>query len=365
MATTYGYGAEFSSDEDIDRIEQQSEGGLGKFVAGALAKPSRQQIEEIIDTIRQIPDEQEIDLSDEFLVGLLDYYKIQRGPVVDSTRKLYKRLVHRRIRDINNVSSNGGDATNGNNNTDNNNSINMISKRLQSVAQVEPASSDDDEPMPPVSSQSSVDMASKKKFDSRVAYRTNDKPEPMEVDSEAPVTPIGEIRASRQVDISSSEDESDGENSNKSSDSEELDITPPKAQQQQQLVVGQATKIIASTPIKDSAAAKLPPSTPKDVAKIKKPYTRSQRVATRASSSSTSKASANKPTDVSSSKVDEGQPIAHVKPLNKSQLASKFRVRFLISTLLVALVAIFIYHYRNDLTDFSRRILSKTTKIEF
>lgn len=359
MAATYGYGGEFSSDEDIDRLEQQSEGLSAKFGAAAVGatKPSKQQIEEMINTIRQFPVDQEISLSDEYLIGLLDYYRVNRGPVVDSTRKLYKRLAIKRIRDFGQdaVASNGeANITNGN--SDNNNSINIIAKKLQSVAQVEPASSDDDEPMPPVSSQSSVEQSNRRKI-----TQTNDKPEPMEVDVErTPITPaLADIRTTRQVDISSSEDESDkGSNSGDDSDSEELDITPPKypAQQQQtKLVTG---KVIASTPIKDSVA-KISPVTQKDAVKIKSKtpqYTRSQRIATRSSKKST---------DVSSSKVDGCQPIAQATNLNKSTLASKFRVKFLISTLLVALLAIFIYHYRNDLTDFSRRILSKTTKIQF
>lgn len=199
----------------------------------------------------------------------------------------------------------------------------------------------------------------------------------MEVDTAAPAALIGEIRTTKQVDISSSEDESDDEESKsgESSDSEELDITPlknPSAQHVGSAVTAASAKIIASTPIKDSTP-KLPPVTPKEATKSSKAttktpqYTRSQRIATRSSSStSTSKtATTKKASDVSSSKVDDNQPITQVKPLNKSTLASKFRVRSLISTLLVALLAIFIYYYRNDLTDFTRRILSKTTKIQF
>lgn len=69
MAAAHGYGGEFSSDEDIDRMEQQSEAfASNKFnPAQESAKPRKQKVEEIIQNIRQIPADQEITLSDDYL----------------------------------------------------------------------------------------------------------------------------------------------------------------------------------------------------------------------------------------------------------------------------------------------------------
>lgn len=342
MAATYGYGGEFSSDEDIDRMEQQSERlTQSKFDSYAQMKPTKHQIEEAIEVIRRTPIDQDINATDELLAGLLDYYKVQRGPIVDSTRSLYKNIILRMVRGQ--QSSNGNDSS-----KDTNGNVNLI-KKTQEIDITQ--SSDEDEPMPPASSQSSVEQ-NKKKFDSRVVY--NEKLEPMEVDSEAS-NQLSAIRNTKPVDMSSSEDSETEESTDESSeeDSEVLNVTPIKPQ-------AAAPAKATSTPL--ASAVKPAELLAKKAASVdpkKKPYTRSQRVA---ASKATTSSSAKK-TDVTSSKV-EASPIsqAAVKPLAKSAQSSKFKVRYLVSALLVIVLALFLYYFKSDLTKTTDRLLSKAIK---
>lgn len=341
MAATYGYGGEFSSDEDIDRMEQQSERlTQSKFDAFAQVKPTKVKIEEAIEIIRHSPIDQDINASDDILAGILDYYKVQRGPIVDSTRNLYKKIILRMVRGQ--QSLNGNDAP-----KDTNGNVDLV-KKTQEI-EITP-SSDEDEPMPPVSSQSSVEQ-NKRKFDSRVVY--NDKLEPMEVDSEPPNRQLGAIRNTKPVDISESSSETEESSEESSDDSEELDVTPIKPQ-------ATAPTKATSTPI--SSVVKPTESIGKravtSVDNKKKPYTRSQRVAASKVTSSTVKK-----TDGSLDKV-ESPPVtqATVKPLAKSAQSSKFRVRSVVSALLVTVLALFFYYFKSDLTKTTDRLLSKAIK---
>lgn len=355
MAATYGYGGEFSSDEDIDRMEQHSERLVqSKFdsYTGQSNKPSKQAIEEAIVAIKSMPLDQDITLTDELLAGLLDHYKTQRGPIVDSTRNLYKKIILRLIRGSGDkaMASSNGDS-NGNSNNNNNDS-----KKPQQVVEAA-ASSDEDEPMPPASSQESA--TDKRKFDSRVVYN-EDRLEPMEVDSE---TPAGVMRSNKNVDISSSSEVSSGSDDDEAvdesedesdSDSEEADVTPvkEKKQSQQKAAPGQKSSDMVKKPSTTNVAANKEAATLAEAKK--KPYTRSQRIAaTRASPSSSSKK-----TDVSSSRVETS--VSDTKSL--AQRSQKLPLKFIISAVFIAMVAALLYHFRSDLTKSSERILSRAIK---
>lgn len=391
MATTYGYGGEFSSDEEIDRIEQQS-GRLvqSKFDSNAQVKPTKNQIEEAIEAIKRLPLDQDLNLTDELLAGLLDYYKTQRGPIVDSTRNLYKKIVLRLIRgeQQQQQASNGDfitiDNSNGNvaNNNNNNNVIsnhNLVAKLKPQQAPIELGSSDEDEPMLPAS-QSSV---TGKKLDTRVLYN-NDKIEPMEVDSETPNSQmLAKSRLQpRQVNemtsSSSSESSSDESSEESDSDSEVLDLTPVKNQVQSTNAAAKVTntKLIPAT-TKDRKLAQVvaPPQTAVSTVKSsitsneavadskKKPYTRSQRVVTTRSSSKQQHQNSpeDKKTNVSSSKQVEASAssLSDAKPLSKSVLKSKFKVKYLVFALIVVLFAFLLFHFRLDLTKSTDRVFKR------
>lgn len=347
MAATYGYGGEFSSDEDIDRMEQQSERLTNsKFDSFAQIKPTKHQIEEAIEAIRRVPiTEENVNVTDELLAGLLDYYKVQRGPIVDSTRTLYKKIVLRLVRNQIQQSSNGNEGP-----KDTNGNVNLINKNQE--INVTP-SSDEDEPMPPVSSQSSVEQ-NKRKFDSRVVYHDN--LEPMEVDSETPARPSAAIRNNKPVDMSSSDSsETESSSDDTSDDSEVLDVTPIKPQA---AISAKVTSTPLASVVKPAESVSKKVVTPIAADPKKKPYTRSQRVAANKATSSTAKKA-----DVSSSKSETSlSSQATVKPLTKSAQSSKFKVRYLVSTFVVVLLALFLYYFRSDLTKTTDRILSKTIK---
>lgn len=377
MAATYGYGGEFSSDEDIDKMEQQAEQrhNQSKFdTFAAQMKPNRHQIEEAIKAIKSKAVDEEVTLSDELLAALLDYYKTQRGPIVDSTRTLYKKIILRLIR--NDQQINNGELNKDNMNGNNNNTSNF--KFTDNRPGGDLASSDDDEPMPPASSQSSVDQQAinRKNFDSRVVY--NDKLEPMEVDSEMNPQQMT-IREGKTIDMPTSSesesetDESDSEHTSltENSEPEVIAVNPPKAG---------AHKVVQSTPLKDAPSAELVsrqvrPAVRKDKPNVvaseakaksnevdtkKKPYTRSQRIAATKAAPKVDDSKVKK-TDVSSSKVD-AVATEKVKPLSKSMLTSKFTVRLLISAVVVAVLAFFLYHFKSDLTHLTDRIFKRAIK---
>jgi len=349
MAATYGYGGEFSSDEDIDKMERQSERMTqSKFEASAQSRPTKQQIEEAIETIRLLPAEQDVSLTDELLAGLLDHYKTQRGPIVDSTRNLYRKIVLRLIRGEQLAKNTNGEPAKGSNGNLNNNDTNIAGNK-QRLITAELASSDEDEPMPPVSSQSSVEQEARRKFEGHILY--NDKLEPMDVDSEI-VEVEDRIRTRKPAESSDTEESDEDKTDSEDSDSEVLDVTPVKPRTVQASAVS-APK--SSTPIaskldsvrKNTLVSKESSSTDTK----KKPYTRSQRVAATRASSATAK-----PIDVSSSKV-EG--IASNRTLQRSSLTSKFTAKYIIFALVVAIFASILYYFKSDLTKTTDRILSR------
>lgn len=362
MAATYGYGGEFSSDEDIDKIEQQAE----RFVESRFSqvKPTKNQIEETIENVRRLPIEQDVNLTDELLAGLLDYYKTQRGPIVDSTRTLYKKIVLRLIRGEQQQGGNSDSNKEQNGNSNNNNNNNNIIYLNKSAAPpvVRPlqvadtfSSDDDDEPMPQASD------LDKRKFDSRVVYNNNnvDAEDKMDVD---PETPTGPIRQSKQVDISTDEDTeaTDDESETSDDDSEELDVTPIKPPNQP--AASQAQKnVITPKPSTESAVKKQPlaQSTPKEyVESAKKPYTRSQRVATRASAMKEKRteldAATNKPALVTTSVSQTGV---------QSNRSTRRTYALVTVTMLVLLLAALFYQFRTQILERASPIFSR--KITF
>lgn len=372
MAATYGYGGEFSSDEDI---EQQSDRiAQSKFDSHAQVKPNHQQIETAIEAIKH---DQDVNLTDELLAGLLDYYKIQRGPIVDSTRNLYKKIILRLVRDDQQQQASNGDAVavgnsnggadSGNNNNNNiSSNHNLITKHVKpQQAPYELGSSDEDEPMLPASQSSIIG----KKLDTQVFYN-NDKIEPMEVDSE---TPSSQLIKPRQVNTeltSSSSSESSTYESSEDSDSEVLDLTPLKNQAAQSTNVTAAkvnTKAVstprerkvASVETTAQTSSVLPAKSNNEVAtnSKKKPYTRSQRV-TRSKQQALddeirAKVGSSKQSEESAS-VSSG-----VKPLNKKVLQSKFKVKYVLFALIVALFAFLLFHFRLDLLKSTDRVFKR------
>lgn len=382
MAATYGYGGEFSSDEDIDRMEQQAERlAQSKFDSFAQVKPTKHQIEEAIETIRSMPIEQDVSISDDLLAALLDHYKTARGPIVDSTRNLYKKIILRLVRgdqpahvtangDQVNDSNGGGVTNNTNGNINNNNNrINIYAKGKHSMNADVVNSSDDDEPMPPVTSQTgSVERSN---LDSRpVVSNINDKAEPMEVDSEISVKPA--YRTSTEDDDDDEFEEDDDEDSDKtessatydeddddeSSDSEVLDVTPVKKAPAQQ-----TTKSVQkpSESVKRQTVKKQSEVNPQQ----KKPYTRSQRVAaTRATSAVKAKK-----TDVSSSKVDGLTQTYSVTSVTKSSdnsrisgLTKKLQPKILIPSFAIAFFGFLLLYFKSDLTKIIDRLLPNSNK---
>lgn len=385
MATTYGYSGEFSSDEDIDRLEQQAERlTQAKFDSQfGQPKPSKSQVEKAIDTIRRSPIEHDFSISDELLAALLDYYKTKRGPIVDSTRNLYKKIVLRLIRgdqpaaNGEQIKESNGAAVN-NNNNDNNNSKPLVQGQARyatDVATNEVGSSDDDEPMPPVFSQTALEERSN--LDSRTVVTEvaslADKLKPMEVDSEQNLNKQMYRDQRQTVDELNDEHENDDDDDDsdktesssddqdeETSDSEVLDVTPVKpGNVDLQTNVKSTGKQIEPSATKKQARQK---QLQQDTTPQKKPYTRSQRVAaTRASSAIKSSR-----TDVSSSKVDG--PIQTDSVSSAGRAVSKtsatlkgvMQPKVLIPTVLVVLVAVLLFFFRSDLSKatglFSRSI---------
>lgn len=360
MATTYGYGGEFSSDEDIDKLEQQQSEQMVQAKFDNNSRPGKRQIEDLISSIKSAPYDQEFQLSDDLLAGLLDYYKTPRGPIVDSTRKLYHKIVLRLIRDdqpqaADDTATNGNsDNQNGTNiNNNNNNSINIIQKPQQQTA--EAFSSDDDEP---------VVVMSKKKFDSRVVYTDNDENK-MEVDSE---TPSGPPRETKQVDLSSSEDESDSSHDSEDSDESEsesdvLDATPIKptvSQSREKEGVQALMDARPSTPRQPESSMKrqqpLAHSTPKETpaAGAKKPYTRSQRVATRSATRS------NRASDVSN-KSSGSAVVPNTSAdafIESKQTSSGKKYAVIAVSLLVIVLAVLFFYFKSNISQSAKPLIS-------
>lgn len=368
MATTYGYGGEFSSDEDVDKLEQQQTERMVQAKFDNSLRPNKKQIEDTIEAIKCMPMEQEINLSDEMLAGLLDYYKTQRGPIVDSTRKLYIKIAMRLVRGEHqsqiagsdnvvpkDTNGNSNSNMNNNNNNNNNNSINLIHKAPQQKADT--FSSDEDDDLPILNRRNVVNNDENK----------------MDVDS---VTPTGPVRVTKQVDMlttdeedededeeSSNEDTSDLEELN--SESDVMDVTPIKPLANQPsgsenekdgvetvLAAPKVTPRQLESSIKRQPLAQSTPKDPSDTAK--KPYTRSQRVATR--SATRSKASA----ESTAKSLTKSAADTDVFVGNRRTSSKKYA--FLSMALLVVILASLLYYFRSSITSPAVRFLGPKVK---
>lgn len=365
MATTYGYGGEFSSDDDMDKMEQQHKEGMVQAKFDHNLRPSLRQIEDTIEAIKSMPFDQEVNLSDDMLAGLLDYFKTQRGPIVDSTRRLYNKIALKLIRgdpqsllaQADNVVTND---TNGNSDNkvigENNNSIEFIQKAPRQRADT--FSSDEDEDLPPTNRRQGF------------AQADNDENK-MEVDS---VTPAGPARDTKQVDMSTTDEEEDDEDGASkfseddtseleelNSESDVMDVTPikPPASQKRGAAAVEKEKqamIAASrvTPKQPESSVKRQPlaqSTPKESKDTaKKPYTRSQRVATR--SATRSKAPNDSAKSLAQANVSGDVFIENRRTSNR-------KYALLSVTLLVVVMAVLFYYFRSSVSGPASRFQVK------
>lgn len=359
MATTYGYGGEFSSDEDVDKLEQQQNERMiqGKF--DNSLRPSKKQIEDTIDTIKRMPFDQDVNLSDEMLAGLLDHFKTQRGPIVDSTRKLYNKIALRLIRGDQQLAGNDelvAKDTNGNsnknnhnlNNNNNINSINFIHKAPQQKADTFSSDEEEDELVPVFV---------------RRPTPQHENDEQMDIDS---VTPTGPVRETKQVDMSTTDEEDDSESASSNDDTSELEelnsesdvmevtpIKPPGNQQSAAIAAKEKEGVEAlmavsrATPKQADSVKRQPlaQSTPKDPSETaKKPYTRSQRVATR--SATRGRAAVNSPgkslTETSASSTDAF--VARERSPRRNYV-------LVFVSVLVVLLAILLYYFRSFIAN--------------
>lgn len=337
MATTYGYAGEFSSDEDVDQQAQQRLNDQADPFN--QLKPSKEEINEILETIRNVSPDKNVDFPDDTLAALLDHFKIQRGPIVDSTRSLYKKIALRAIRG--NLHS---DATNGTSEPNNNSGYDVDDNNKQGV---DVHSSDEDEPMPPVSSQESVDM---------VNGAIN--PEPMEVDLD--LNKSNQIREIKPIEISSSSD-SEADDETEESDNE---TTVLSKKIDSTALATDVPQPIASTPISKNLKTK---QTPKIRAKSsvkpviseveeKKHFTRSRRSGSASqksnlSSSDTSAGTSLLVSEASAPKLDTSSRLA-------TKQTSKFSFKILISAILMVALALFLYLYKAEILKHKDRVLS-------
>lgn len=362
---TYGYAGDFSSDDDekIELIQER----MVQNKYDQTVKPNKKQIEDTIESIKRLPFDQEINLGDDILAGLLDYYKTQRGPIVDSTRKLYHKIALRLIRGD---QSSGGvpmDTTNGNSppTNDNNNSINIISKGVPAQQNAADAYSSDEDDIEIVGSNNFA-----KKFDGRVAYNNNVDDDKMEVDSE--VTHSAQVRNTKQVDLPTT-DEEDDESSSESDDPSEsnnddelnsepdmLEVTPIKAPPSIASREKEAVKVLMairpSTPKQTESSIRRQPlaqSTPKDSTALetaKKPYTRSQRVATRSATKSSRETS--KVDNKDSSSTSAGAFL-------ENKRASRVNYTLLSAALLVFVFAFLAYYFKSNIIGTAEPLFRK------
>lgn len=342
MTTAYGYGGEFSSDEEADKME-------GQQYNIQPNKPTRSQLEEVIETIRNMSPDQDVNIADDFIAGLLDYYKTSRGPIVDSTRNLYKKILIRLIRGEQPQQTTNGasEQTNGNGPTNNNNFEEDVKSKGPLVETQ--ASSDEDEPMPPASQ----DSLYKKKFDSRVVE--------MDVDHEtypaviaAPIDPItAPIRSIKTLEIPTT---SDSETEESSEDSEIPNLTPPEARNIELVTSTPIAKRVSSTTANKVASTEPNKVVSADAKKVaapevnkvsstdakKKPFTRSQRAA----------AAAKAIDDINTSSMSKNDIV--IRGSKRAQTS-----KFIISAALVAFVAFFLYYFRSDIQKSTENLIKK------
>ncbi|CAA3006440.1 Hypothetical predicted protein [Olea europaea subsp. europaea] len=372
---TYGYAGDFSSDDD-EKVEQYQERMVQTKFDNTI-RPSKKQIEDEIENIKRLPFDQEINLNDDILAGLLDYYKTPRGPIVDSTRKLYNKIALRLVRgDQQDLIGRDGlvkESTNGNTKLDNenNNSINIIKKdSSQPISIADTFSSDEEVDVVHTNSQA-------KKFDSRVVYNdvNNHDEDLMDVDSE---TPSGPIRETKQVDLPTTDEDEDEESDNddesssesKPSESDEelnsesdvIEVTPiksPASTGREKEAIEVLMAMRPNTPKQAEASIKkqqMVHSTPKDsfAEAAKKPYTRSQRVATRSATRITRSSEATS----KGSKLDSSTSSADAF-LESKRKVSRRSYAMMVGALLVLLIAFAAYYFRSNIVQTAEPLLRK------
>ena len=365
---TYGYAGDFSSDDD-EKVEQAQQ-APAKYDNNV--RPTKTQIEEAIQFIKRAPIDGEVNLNDDVLAGLLDYYQTQRGPIVDSTRKLYNKIALRLVRDDHTKDTNNdAKETNGNSNNNNNNNNNidanpMSGKGVTQQSTADTFSSDEEE----------IEMtANAKKFDSRVVYGNNNvvatenDEDRMEVDSEPP---SGAVRNNKPIELpttdeepssSSDEDPSEAGEDPNSESSDVLEVTPirpPASANREKEAVEVLMAMRPSTPKQTgSSSIKRQPlahSTPKEsfVETAKKPYTRSQRITTR---------SATKSRRDMQQLDSKNSPSVSTDVFIEKKRAACPGYTLVTVTLLVLVLALLAYYYRSSILNTAEPLLRK--KISF
>lgn len=92
MTTAYSYGGEFSSDDDFE-----SNLAATNAKKNPWSKVAEEQlnglVSEVVSRVRSLPADADFEIADEVLAAALDRFKAQHGPIVDSTRKLYKKIL--------------------------------------------------------------------------------------------------------------------------------------------------------------------------------------------------------------------------------------------------------------------------------
>lgn len=348
MAATYSYGGDFSSDDDYERNEQAGQAKWKQFEAHP--RPSQDQIDNAIEQIKNLGPDEDFQIADDLLGAILDLYKTQRGPIVESTRKLYQKFVLRAVRG----DSDNGNPANDNNNNDDSKTGDSPGWPTKNILSHDVPSSDDDEPNPPFSSQSNVEFQ-RSKLDKFILDTQDDEAEPMDVDLDVS---NGAIRDHKQVDISSSE-ESEEEEDSTGSDTETtsesgLDVTETAPKQVQAVSTKQSVSapkpLMASTPInKTSQMRKLTTYNDKDAASTRKPYTRSQKAVHDASA------------NASNSKIS-----LDISSKASQSRTSKFRVKyFIVVAIIIAVVAFFLFLLRSHQLENVKKAGKSLLSIKF
>lgn len=362
---TYGYAGDFSSDDD-EKIEQVQ--APAKYDNNL--RPNKTKIEEAIQYIKRVPIDEEVNLSDEVLAGLLDHYQTQRGPIVDSTRKLYNKIVLRLVRDDPTKNTLGVEETTGNANNNNN----LLTKGTNQPSGAADTFSSDDED---IEVSASIMKTNAKKFDSRVVYNNNndvpvEQEEQMDVDSETP--PAAAVRNNKPIELSTSDEEEasssssdddisqagDDQNSDSSDILEVTPIKPPASSNREKEAIEALTNMRPSTPKQtESSSIKRQPlahSTPKEsfVETAKKPYTRSQRITTRSATKTTRDLQKPDSKNSSSSSADA---------FIERKRAARSNYTIVTVALLVLVLAFLAYYFRSNILNTAEPLFRK--KITF
>lgn len=336
--TTYSssYAGEFSSDDDFESQnqnsspQQQQQSKWSKF--GQEDKASAEAIEQAIVDLKSLPIDSDFELSDVLIAGLLDRFKIPRGPIVDSTRKLYKKILLRSIKDetTNNANNNGTSSSDKQQNFEQ-----LNGKKQPSINTNDVYSSDDDEPII---------------LDPPNFYVTNESP--MEIDTVETI----QFRSTKLVESSSSSEteediEEDDEDEDVDDKQEDNDSRHDKHTETSSKKYGGSniTEMSSSTPLSKAPRLRKLAGTPQPKedsfeekqAKVvnlkRRPATRSQRTGVASSSSlSTKGPDGNQASHMTATKQDV------VTPQPGRRLKGWHKVVLII---VLALVAYFVHIY--------------------